>query len=137
MDTTRRTCIIVAVSAALLAPRPSLAGDKDFVIYLPGYGASASQAKPYMDKFAALIEKRMKWTAGTARIEFLDDAKAVAACIEKQKPAYGLMLPSYYLDLACRKVQVTPLTALVSLSTGSSSSVLAPLIPLPPRRCAR
>ena len=87
-DTRRLHRIVPAALLALgmLGAAPALAGAKDFVIYAPGYGASASQAKPYLDKFSALLEKQMGWKAGEASPAFLDDAKAVADYIEAKKP---------------------------------------------------
>lgn len=123
MLTMRRTCLVLLlVVASAVLPRAAVAGEKDFVIYAPGFGASASQAKPYLDKFSALLDKRLGWKAPGAALAFLDDAKAVADYIEKQKPGYGLLPPSFYLDLACRKVPMTPLAAVVGLSSTSSSS---------------
>ena len=127
MNTMRRDRLVRAVVgsallvAVTMASPPARAGDKDFVIYAPGFGASASQAKPYLDKFAALIEQRLGWKSGSANLAFLDDAKAVADYIDKQKPGYGLLPPSYFLELSCRKVATTPLAAVVGLSSASSS----------------
>lgn len=122
METMRRICLALTLVASATAPRAARAGEKDFVIYAPGFGASASQAKPYLDKFSALLDKRMGWKSPGAALAFLDDAKAVGDYIEKQKPGYGLLPPAFYLDLACRKVPMTPLGAVVGLSSTSSSS---------------
>jgi ABC-type phosphate/phosphonate transport system substrate-binding protein len=125
MERTLRIALgIASIIACGLAASPAAAraGEKDFVIYAPGMGASASQAKPYLDKFGALLEKQMGWKPGSANLTYLDDPKAVSDYIEQQKPAFGLLPPADFLDLSCRKVALQPLAAVVLLSSASSSS---------------
>lgn len=122
-----RTPASQAASIALLAllswswqlahPAAAAAGEKDFVVYAPGMGASAAQARPYLDRFAALVEQRMGWAAGSAQMRFVEDRQKVGELIEQQRPGFALLPPWTILDLSCRKVPVAPLSAVVGLSS--------------------
>ena len=83
------------------------------MIYAPGMGGSAAQAKPYLDKFFQFIEHKLGWPEKSGTAAFLDDEKSVREYIEKNKPAFALVPPSFYLDLACKKEAVTPLVGVV------------------------
>lgn len=111
-----------ALGASLLClSAPALAGDKDFVIYAPGAGGTAADAKPYLETFFGYLEKKLGWPAKSGHGEYIQDVKDLAAYVEKTKPGFGLVSPSYYLDLGCRRVPVTLVAAVVrgkSASTG-------------------
>src|SRR4051812_5136203 len=94
---------LTVLAAGLLAGRSALAGPKDFAVYVPGMGASAEQAKPYLDAFLRLIEKEAGWPANSATGLYVDDPRDMEVYLEKTKPGFALMAPSLYYQLACRK----------------------------------
>jgi ABC-type phosphate/phosphonate transport system substrate-binding protein len=75
------------------------AGPKDFVIFTPGLGGDAEQAKPYIEKFAGFLDGAMGWPKGSAKGTFLGSRKEAVAAIDTQKPGFGVMEASLYLDL--------------------------------------
>ncbi|HEX2570001.1 MAG TPA: PhnD/SsuA/transferrin family substrate-binding protein [Polyangia bacterium] len=110
---------MVLMGVALLCSGRAWAGPHDFVVYSASLGGNQEQARPYLDTFLRDIEKRMGWDKGSAAGEFLEDAKSAEDYIEKNKPGYGLISPTLYLDLVCRKVPVEPILSIVGItSTG-------------------
>lgn len=106
---------MVGVGVGLLCSGAAWAGPHDFVVYSASLGGNQEQARPYVDTFLRDIEKRMAWDKGSAAGEFLEDAKSAEEYIDKNKPGYGLISPTLYLDLACRKVQVQPILSIVGI----------------------
>src|SRR5690349_6927958 len=105
-------------AVSLLVAGTARAGGKDFVVYAPGMGGSAAQAKPYLDQFVKYLEKKIGWPEKSGKGEYFDDQKALEAYLDKDKPGYALLPPSYYLQLACKKQAVTPLAGVVLTSQG-------------------
>jgi ABC-type phosphate/phosphonate transport system substrate-binding protein len=108
---------ILACSLLALAPARARADARAFVVYAPGMGGSQQQAKPYLDSFLRSLEKQLGWPAGSATGEYVDDPKEFAAHLANKKPGYGLISPAAYLELACKKVPLTPLAS--ALGTGN------------------
>jgi hypothetical protein len=106
---------------ALAAAAPAWAGGKDFVIYAPGVGGTAQQAKPYLDKFFHYVEGALGWPAGSASGDYFDEPKLALDYIKTKQPGYGLLSPSLYLELACPKGGPEPLAAIVGISGNTSS----------------
>src|SRR4051812_28397970 len=79
-----------AVAVVVAAPLAH-AGPRDFVIYAPGMGGSAAQAKPYLDAFFKFLEKKMAWPEHSGTGEYVDEPKAVAALIDKLEPGFALV----------------------------------------------
>jgi ABC-type phosphate/phosphonate transport system substrate-binding protein len=88
----------LSLGAAALQPAVALAGPKDFVIYTTRLGGDAEQAKPYIDKFAAYLDKTTGWAAGSAKGVFLPSRKEVLAALPTQKPGFGVLEPSLFLS---------------------------------------
>lgn len=110
-----------ALALGLLASPLAHAGARDFVVYAPGLGGSADQAKPYLDTFFRELEKSLGWPTGGASGEFLEDAKAAETYIAEKHPGFGMIAPSMYLELACKKEPVEPIATLVGLrETGAA-----------------
>jgi ABC-type phosphate/phosphonate transport system substrate-binding protein len=107
---------VVLVGVGLLCSGVAWAGPHDFVVYSPNLGGSQQQARPYLDTFLRDIEKRMSWPKESASGEFMEGAKSAEEYIDKTKPGYGLISPTLYLDLVCRKVSVEPVLSIVGLT---------------------
>ena len=83
------------------------AGPKDFMIFTPGLGGDAEQAKPYIDRFGQLLDKQLGWPAGSAKGTFYSSRKEALAGITPQKPGFGVMEASLYLEMrAAHKAEV-------------------------------
>lgn len=92
---------------ATVAAGSAHAGPKDFIIYTPGLGGDAEQAKPYIDKFAQFIDGALGWPKGSAKGSFLSTRKEALAAIEPTKPGFGVMEASLYFELrAAHKAEV-------------------------------
>lgn len=107
---------LVLVGVGLLSTGVAWAGPHDFVVYSSSLGGNQQQARPYVDTFLRDIEKRMSWDKASASGEFLEDAKSAEEYIDKNKPGYGLISPTLFLDLACRKVAVEPILSIVGIT---------------------
>jgi len=115
--------IVGAVALLCGTTSAARAGERDFVVYVPGMGASAAQARPYLDRFAALLDQRLGWTGGGANFTFVDEAPALGEVLSTHKPGFGLLPPSYFLSLSCgKKAQVTPVAAVVGLAGSGDSA---------------
>lgn len=93
--------------ACVAAGGAAHAGPKDFMIFTPGLGGDAEQAKPYIDRFGQLLDKQLGWPAGSAKGTFYSSRKEALAGITPQKPGFGVMEASLYLELrAAHKAEV-------------------------------
>lgn len=97
----------LALLACVAAGGAAHAGPKDFMIFTPGLGGDAEQAKPYIDRFGQLLDKQLGWPAGSAKGTFYSSRKEALAGIGPQKPGFGVMEASLYLELrAAHKAEV-------------------------------
>ena len=119
-----RTRTALLFAGLSLSSTPALAGPHDFLIYAPGMGGSAAQAKPYLDTFLRYLEKQMAWPDHAASAEFVDDPKAISDQFDKAKPGFGLIPPSYYFELSCKKVPLSVVASVVGITNVSSSGKL-------------
>lgn len=85
------------VSFAAMTPS-SRAGEEVKVLVLKERGVgSATQIQPYIDKFVAIAQKKVGWSA--AKGTFHNDRKAAETFIDKDKPQYGILSLSAYLAM--------------------------------------
>lgn len=97
----------LALLATVAAGGSAHAGPKDFIIYTPGLGGDAEQAKPYIDKFAQFIDGALGWPKGSAKGTFLSSRKEAVAALDAAKPGFGVMEASLYLEIrAAHKAEV-------------------------------
>ncbi len=115
-----RTIVACFVFSSLSAV--AWAGPRDFVIYAPGLGGTAQQAKPYLDKFFHFVEGPLGWPAGSASGEYFDEPKGAHEYIESKKPGYGMLAPGLFLDLACAKDAPEPMVGIVGIGGGTTVS---------------
>jgi ABC-type phosphate/phosphonate transport system substrate-binding protein len=119
----RRAFVCTIFASLVMAAAPAAwAGAKDFVIYTPGMGGTAQQAKPYLETFFRQLESSIGWPKGSARGEYFEDQKEAVAYIEKSKPGFGLLSPGLYLELACNRANAPDLLAAVVGVTNAASS---------------
>jgi len=85
--------------ATLLAARPAEAGPHDFVVYIARMGGDTATARPYVQKFAAQLEKLMGWKPGSAAGAFFADRKEALQDIKTRQPAFALLDPPLYFEL--------------------------------------
>jgi ABC-type phosphate/phosphonate transport system substrate-binding protein len=108
------------VAVAMAAPRPAHAGPKDFVVYVPEMGGDSQVAKPYLEQFLGELEKRMGWIQKAGGQYFVDRKAAEDYISGKDHPAFGMLTPALYLDLACKK-EPMELVARVLLKEGNNA----------------
>lgn len=94
--------VVVAASSfvvsAATSPATSHAGDEVKLLVLKERGVgSATQIQPYIDKFVAIAQKKVGWSA--AKGTFHNDRKAAESFIDKDKPQYGILSLSAFLAL--------------------------------------
>jgi hypothetical protein len=88
-----------ALTASFFALAPtSQAGNEVSLLVLKerGVGTSA-QIQPYVDKFVAIAQKKLGWSA--AKGTFHSERKAAEAFIDSDKPQYGILSLSAYLAM--------------------------------------
>jgi ABC-type phosphate/phosphonate transport system substrate-binding protein len=87
------------VLASGLVPRSAAAGPKDFAIFTPGMGGDPETARPYIEKFAQFLDKALGWPPGSAKGTFYVGRKEALSGVASQKPGFGVLEPSLYLEL--------------------------------------
>jgi ABC-type phosphate/phosphonate transport system substrate-binding protein len=93
---------------ALSEPRLADAGGRDFVVYTTRLGSDTETAQPYIDRFAAHLEGLTGFPKGSLKGRFTPTKKEATAAIDAQKPGFGVLEASLYLEL--RKSQkLTPI----------------------------
>lgn len=75
------------------------AGGRDFIVYTTRLGGDAETAQPYIDRFAAHLEGLTGWPKASLKGRFAPGKKEALAYIESQKPGFGVLEPSLYLEL--------------------------------------
>ena len=99
----RRLGLVSGLTLALAGSAAALgsahAGPKDFIIFTPGLGGDPDVAKPYIDKFAQFLEGAMAWPKGSTKGTFLTSRKEALGAIDSQKPGFGVMEASLYLEV--------------------------------------
>jgi ABC-type phosphate/phosphonate transport system substrate-binding protein len=85
--------------ATLLHAAPAHAGPHNFVVYIARLGGDTGTARPYVQKFAAHLEKVMGWKKGSCSGAFFADRKEALAYIEKSQPGFALLDPPLYFEL--------------------------------------
>ncbi len=93
------TGLTLALAGSAAALGSAHAGPKDFIIFTPGLGGDPDVAKPYIDKFAQFLEGAMGWPKGSTKCTFLTSRKEALAAIDTQKPGFGVMEASLYMEL--------------------------------------
>jgi ABC-type phosphate/phosphonate transport system substrate-binding protein len=93
----RAVPLLLAVAA--LAPRPAAAGEHDFVVYIARLGGDTETAKPYIERFAAHLEKAMGWAKGSCKGAFFADRKEALRAIQRASPGFALLDPPLYFEL--------------------------------------
>ena len=112
----------IVFALTLLCSSAALAGPKDFVVYAPGMGGTAEQARPYLETFFRDLEKEMSWPTGSADGQYFEEESAVAGYLASKKPGYGLVTPGMYLDLACKKESIDIVATVVGVANAGSSA---------------
>lgn len=75
------------------------AGGRDFAVYATRLGGDTETAQPYIDRFAAHIEKETGFPKGSLKGRFLSSKKEAQAYIDTQKPGFAVLEPWLYLEL--------------------------------------
>lgn len=96
---TWKQTLLASCLFGLLGAAPAQAGPHDFVAYVTRLGGDSDVAQPYIDRFTKTIEAAMGWQSGSAVGKFFSTRKDTVAYIDSQKPVFGLMEPSLYLEL--------------------------------------
>ena len=94
-----RFVALAALTASLFALAPTAeAGSEVNLLVLKERGVgTASQIQPYVDKFVAILQKKLGWSA--AKGTFHSDRKAAETFIDSDKPQYGILSLSAYLAM--------------------------------------
>ncbi len=116
-----RTPIRCLTVALLLVTRPAWSAAHEFVVYTPGMGGTREQARPFLELFFRAVEGQLGWKPKSVDGQFFEDAHQAREFIEKNHPAYGLIAPSLYLELACAKPAPEPIASIVGLGHSSGS----------------
>jgi hypothetical protein len=86
-------------AALLLAALSASAAPHTFVVYIARLGGDTGTAKPFVDKFAAHLEKVMGWKKGSCAGEFFADRQDALKFIKDKHPGFGLLEPPLYFEL--------------------------------------
>ena len=78
---------------------PALAGPHDFVIQHGGAGGTSQTAQPYINQVLRYAEGVLKWPANSAKGEFFPDEAGAVQYIDANKPGFGIVDASVFLDL--------------------------------------
>src|SRR5579871_1246432 len=100
---------------AVLSATSAQAAPHDFVVYAPGMGGTAEQAKPFLERFFRYVEKPMGWTSGGAQGEYFDQPADAEKYIREKQPGFGLVSPGLFVQLSCGKDAPEPLVATVGI----------------------
>lgn len=79
--------------------QPAEAAGRDFIVYTTRLGGDAETAQPYIDRFAAHLEGITGFPKGSLKGRFAPGKKEALAYITSQKPGFGVLEPSLYLEL--------------------------------------
>lgn len=92
---TLRITILILV-LGLASSLPSLAGERDMLLCLPGFPGTSAQAQPYIDKMLRHLENKLGWEPGSMTGAYLPDGSAAAGQLAEEKPGLALVDPSVY-----------------------------------------
>jgi len=92
----RHPVLVLILTFALVASLPSLAGEKDMLLCLPGFPGTSAQAQPYIDKMLRHLEGKLGWEAGSMSGAYLSDGPKAVARLKSDKPGLALVDPSVY-----------------------------------------
>lgn len=87
------------VSCVLGGMQPAEAGGRDFIVFTTRMGSDTETAQPYIDRFATHLEGLTGWSKSSLKGRFTPSKKEALAYIESQKPGFGVLEPSLYLEL--------------------------------------
>jgi hypothetical protein len=108
-----KSCLICAMLISLGFSTTSLAGPKDYVIYVTRLGGDSESARPYITKASAYFEAMMGWPKDSTHGIFLPELSEAVAFIQKNKPGFAILEPPLFMELR-KTMELTPLVQLES-----------------------
>jgi ABC-type phosphate/phosphonate transport system substrate-binding protein len=94
-----RMLALVSALASCSLLGTAQAGGRDFIVYTTRLGGDAETAQPYIDRFASHLEGLTGFPKSSLKGRFAPGKKEALAFIESQKPGFGVLEPSLYLEL--------------------------------------